>query len=68
MSLSDTTLALRNSAGTQLAFNDDGGPGLDSRIEFTATAGGTYYLDVGGFSANTGTYTLSTRVDDVFGR
>ena len=63
--LSDATLALRNSVGTQLAFNDDGGPGLDSRIEFTATANGTYFLDVGGFGTNAGAYTLSTRVDDV---
>jgi hypothetical protein len=64
-SLSDPTLALRNSAGTQLVFNDDGGPGLDSRIEFTATTTGTYYLDVGGYSSNTGSYTLATRIDDI---
>jgi hypothetical protein len=63
--LSDPTLALRNSAGTQVAFNDDGGPGLDSRVEFTATASGTYFLDVGGFGTNTGSYTLATRIDDV---
>jgi hypothetical protein len=63
--LSDPTLALRNSAGAQVSFNDDGGPGLDSRIEFTAGSSGMYFLDVGGFSANTGSYTLSTRVDDV---
>jgi len=61
----DPTLALRNSAGTQLLFNDDGGPGLDSRIEFTAATSGTYYLDVGSFGSNTGNYTLAARVDDV---
>jgi hypothetical protein len=64
-SLSDPTLALRNSVGTQLAFNDDGGPGLDSRIEFTASSTGTYFLDVGGYSTNTGSYTLATRIDDI---
>ena len=65
MSLTDTTLALRNGAGAQVAFNDDGGPGLNSRIEFTASSGGMYFLDAGGFGTNTGTYTLATRVDDV---
>ena len=63
--LSDPTLALRNAAGTQLAFSDDGGPGLNSRIEFTAATSGTYFLDVGGFSSATGSYTLSARIDDV---
>ena len=63
--LSDPTLTLHNAAGTQLAFNDDGGPGLNSRIEFTAATSGTYFLDVGGFSSLTGGYNLSTRIDDV---
>ena len=63
--LSDPTLTLRNSAGAQVAFNDDGGPGLDSRIEFTAGGSGMYFLDVGGFGANTGSYSLATRIDDV---
>jgi hypothetical protein len=62
--LSDPTLALRNSVGTQLAFNDDGGPGFDSRIEFTAGSSGMYFLDVGGYSSNTGSYSLATRIDD----
>jgi serralysin len=57
--LSDPTLALRNSAGTQLAYDDDGGPGLNSHIGFTAGSSGTYYLDVGGYSTNTGSYNLS---------
>jgi hypothetical protein len=64
-SLSDPELTLRNSAGTQLAYDDDGGPGYASRIEFTAATSGTYFLDVDGYSSNAGTYTLSTRIDDV---
>ena len=56
--LSDPTLAVRNSAGTQLAFNDDGGAGLNSHINFTATTTGTHYLDVGGFGGATGSYNL----------
>jgi hypothetical protein len=65
-SLSDSTLALHDGAGTEVAFNDDGGPGLDSRVEYTAMTSDTYYLDVGSYNHSyTGDYTLSTRVDDV---
>jgi hypothetical protein len=64
--LSDSTLALYDGAGTQVAYNDDGGPGLDSHVEYTAPTSGTYYLDVGSYNhSHTGDYTLSTRVDDV---
>jgi serralysin len=65
ISLSDPTLTLRNSAGTQLVFNDDGGPGLDSRIQFRAPTSGTFFLDVGGFNTSTGSYNLKARIDDV---
>lgn len=61
----DTTLALRNAAGVALTFNDDGGVGVNARIEFTATSTGTHYLDVGGFGTNAGTYSLAARIDDV---
>jgi hypothetical protein len=65
-SLSDSTLALHDGAGTMVAFNDDGGPGWDSRVEYTAPTSGTYYLNVGSYNNSyTGDYTLSTRVDDV---
>ena len=58
--LPDPFLRLRDSVGTSLAFNDDNGTNLNSRVSFTATTGGTYYLSTG--SATTtgiGTYTLS---------
>jgi serralysin len=55
--ISDSTLAVRDSAGTQLAFNDDSG-GNYSAIRFTATTTGTYYLDAGGFGSATGTFNL----------
>jgi serralysin len=45
--------------GNLVAFNDDGGFFLDSRIEFTATTGGTYYLEAAGYSTATGEYRLS---------
>jgi serralysin len=57
-SLSDPTLAVHNGAGTVLAFNDDSGGTLNPHINFTAPSAGTYFLDVGGFGTNTGTYTL----------
>lgn len=39
--------------------NDDGGAGTLSLVNFTATLGTTYYVIVGGFSANEGNYDLS---------
>jgi hypothetical protein len=64
--LHDPTLRLYNGAGLLGEFNDDGGPGLDSRIEYTPTSSGSYYLDVASYaSAYTGSYTVSSRVDDV---
>ena len=70
--LSDPYLSLRDANGNQVqdtpvggtsavyVVDNDSGPGLNSRITFTATTTGTYYLDVGGADeANTGTYRLS---------
>ena len=58
--LADTYLRLRDSAGTSITFDDDGGAGLNSRITFTATSGGTYFLSAGSAtSSGIGTYTVS---------
>ncbi len=47
----DTKITLYDTDGTtQLAFNDDGGPGLYSLITYDITANGTYYLKIEGFS------------------
>src|SRR5215212_1150379 len=54
----DPTLALRNSTGVQLAFDDDSGPGLNSLITFRPTTIGTYYLDAGGFGSSVGSYSI----------
>src|SRR5690242_19550090 len=62
--LNDTTLALRFH-GSTVRFNDDVSPGvLNSRIEYTPSHSGQYFLDVGGFGANTGSYRVTSRVDD----
>jgi ELWxxDGT repeat protein len=60
--LADPYLSLRDSTGTQLAFNDDS-QGRNSEIIFTATTSDTFYLDAGAFvsgtgDSGTGSYTL----------
>ncbi len=57
--LSDTYLELRGAQGQLFKINDDGGPGLDSRIIFEPAFSGTLYLVASAFSSGTGTYTLT---------
>ncbi|MCV2888457.1 pre-peptidase C-terminal domain-containing protein [Ruegeria aquimaris] len=60
--LPDTLLyGLRDASGNLIpgTTNDDGGTGLNSHVEFTAASSGIYYVDVGAYGANEGTYTLS---------
>jgi subtilisin-like proprotein convertase family protein len=58
-SLSDSTLTLIDKNGTtQLAFDDDGGGGLSSLIDWTAPSGGTYFVQVAGFTSAYGSYNL----------
>ncbi|MFN7903196.1 MAG: PPC domain-containing protein, partial [bacterium] len=51
----DSYLRLLSATGQQLAFNDDA-VGANSRLSFTATTSGTYYLSAQGFEASTGSY------------
>ena len=60
-SLSDTFLTLRDSAGTTITTDDDGGAGFDSRITYTPTTSGTFYIVASAFGSNTGTYTLTAQ-------
>ncbi|MEO0404086.1 MAG: hypothetical protein AAF193_04380, partial [Bacteroidota bacterium] len=62
-SLSDTRSAVYSSCfGAEVLCNDDHVNGdtfvTDSRLEFTATAGDTYYFQTGGFESNTGSYSV----------
>jgi serralysin len=63
VTFTDTYLVLRNSSGTQLAFNDDvasASGNYDSQIRFTATSTGTYYLDASAYAPGSiGAYTLA---------
>ena len=60
LSLDDPYVRIRNSSGTIIFQNDDGGDGLDSLVAFRASYTGTYYIDVGSAPENqTGSYELS---------
>ncbi|WP_421685267.1 M10 family metallopeptidase [Tritonibacter mobilis] len=62
--LSDTDLYLYNAAGTELAYDDLSGEGLDAELTFEATYTGTYYIGVSSYSSsNTGSYTLTVDQD-----
>ena len=52
---------------TEVGCDDDGGGGLTSKVTFAATAGTTYYIQVGGFNGATGVgiITLSEGVGSV---
>jgi serralysin len=60
--VADTYLYLRDSVGNLISSDDDGGPGTDSRIVFTVTTTGTYYIDVGAWNEGySGGYELSVQ-------
>lgn len=62
--LKDSVLYLYGSNGkTKLAYNDDYGTSTASRISWTATSSGTYYVVVGGYGGKlTGTYVLTVQM------
>lgn len=55
----DSYVRLLNSSGSQLAVNDDFGGSLNSRITFTASQTGTYYIEARDYSRGTGAYNLT---------
>ncbi|MBO3759984.1 M10 family metallopeptidase C-terminal domain-containing protein [Ciceribacter sp. L1K22] len=58
--LPDPFLRLRNSSGSVVSYDDDGGPGSNATITFRATSSGTYFIDVGSYNnASSGQYGLS---------
>ena len=59
----DTYLQLVNaSTGNLISFNDDGGPGLNSRLSFVAEPRTNYLLRVTSFRLASGSYTIRTSV------
>ncbi len=63
--LSDPLLKLYDSAGTEIPVND--GDGDDSRIVFTPGLDGTYYLGAESIGGDTGTYQLTSTINDDHG-
>ena len=63
-SLQDSVLDLFDADGTWLDGNDDYGDSTSSRLIWNAPATGTYYVQVTGFFAGTGTYTLTLTIGD----
>lgn len=62
--LTDPYLRFYDSDGNLIAVDDDGGPGTDSELTFTATTSGTYYVSAGGYAdSRTGTYEVTVEVD-----
>ena len=58
--LEDPYLVLKNSSGTTLSSDDDGGDGLNSRILFSSENTGTYYLEAGSYADQTdGNYEIT---------
>ncbi|NGZ26866.1 MAG: hypothetical protein G8345_08250 [Magnetococcales bacterium] len=55
----DSYLRLLDNSGTQLAYDDDSGAFFNSRLVYTPSASGTYYLSAQGYASSTGNYTLS---------
>lgn len=60
--LADPLLRLYDSGGRWLATDDDGGPGLNSRLVFTPGQSGLYFLEADGFGGSAGSYELSARI------
>lgn len=61
----DPYLRLLDSAGTQIAFDDDSGGSLNSLINYRPTSSGTYYLSAQAFGTNTGDYLISATAGSV---
>jgi hypothetical protein len=66
-SLADTYLrGIHDAAGTLLpgTLDDDGGVGANSRMIFTPTTTGTYFVSAGGYNTEVGSYRVFVRPDD----
>jgi len=60
----DTTLAVRDPSGAQLAFNDDApSGGRESEVSLRAPSDGLYSVEVAGYGQQQPSYTLRTQVD-----
>ena len=65
MALFDPVATLYNEYAVELAYNDDHGDYLASRIVWTAPLSGDYYVEVHGLGGETGSYTLTITTTDL---
>jgi len=62
----DTTLTVYNSSREQIAYDDDGGPGLNSRATFDVTSGESYYLKARSYyDLSQGSYLVGIATEEV---
>ena len=60
VNLDDAYIRLMDSSGNLITGDDDGGPGYNSTVTFTASSTGTYYINAGSYSsAYAGQYGIS---------
>lgn len=66
--LSDPYLVLYGPDGAEILRDDDGGDGLNSWFEYSATTAGSYYIEVRGFSEDAaGRYAISITGGEISG-
>ena len=64
----DTTLRIFDGAGNDTTFsNDDANNSFFAELFFSPRTDGDYFVDVGGFATDTGTYRVSATIDDFAG-
>ncbi len=56
--LSDPFLNVLDGEGNSVVSDDDGGDGLDSRLRFTPSQSGEYYIQASGLGGSTGSYQI----------
>lgn len=66
--LADPMLTIYDATGAQVAFDDDGGRGLNAYLNFTSVTGGTYFAAVSSYdNQSTGRYQIRAVDTDVPG-
>lgn len=61
-SLADAFLELMDANGVGVSYNDDSSVGLDSKLTFASSTGGTYYVSAGaGWNTAGGSFTLTAQ-------
>jgi len=64
--VSDPLVTVRDSAGAELARDDDSGGSLNAYLEFTAPSAGRYFIEARGFSdEERGTYVLQVQPGEI---